>query len=293
MFTLPETRFDFIGDEYIYAEISREMSLESNFKALAITTELRRRNIPGIIDICPANASYLVRYEPEKITAYDLHEYLKDIDITKSHLSEMNLLTKMVEIPTWYDDPVTRECSHKFKNRHQHSDLSDFEFAMKVNNYKEKEAFIDAHSSTPYFITMTGYIPGISWCFPLGLSKEEIIQVPKYLSPRTETPTRAVGIGGAFTAVYPIDSPGSYQLIGMSAVPVFDTERRWEELQDIVLARPGDIWKFRPVDEAEFRKIQTEVESGTFTYHTRNVEFSPEEYLSKGKMYIRELMEGF
>jgi urea carboxylase len=291
--TLPETKFDVIGDEYIYAEISREMSIENNFKALAITNELRRRNIPGIIDICPANASYLVRYDPEKISSSDLHEYLKDIDINKSHLSEMNLLTKIVEIPTWYDDPITREYSTKFKNRHEHPDLSDFEFAMRVNDFKERNAFIEAHSSTPYFITMTGYIPGIAWCFPLGLSKEEIIQVPKYSSPRTETPSCAVGIGGAFTAVYPVDSPGSYQLIGMSAVPVFDTELRLEELRNIVLARPGDIWKFRPIDESEFAKIRSEVESGTFIYHTKHEVFSPEEYLAKGKKYIRELMEDF
>ncbi|MDQ6595637.1 carboxyltransferase domain-containing protein [Bacillus salipaludis] len=293
MFTLPETKFDFLGDEYIYAEISREMSLENNFKALAITDELRRRNIPGIIDICPANTSYLVRYDPEMITSTDLHDYLMDIDMNKSHLSEMNLLTKIVEIPTWYDDPLTREYSFKYKNRHQHPDLTDFEFAMRVNGFKERNAFIEAHSSIPYFITMTGYIPGIAWCFPLGLSKEEIIQVPKYSSPRTETPNRAVGIGGAFTAVYPVDSPGSYQLIGMSAVPVFDTGFRLEDLQNVVLARPGDIWKYRPIDEIEYRKIRSEVESGTFTYHIKEVVFSPEEYLTKGKMYIRELMEDF
>ncbi|WP_342626534.1 carboxyltransferase domain-containing protein [Brevibacillus massiliensis] len=87
MFTLPETRFDFGGDEYIYAEISRDMSEESNFKALAITNELRRRQIPGILDICPSNAYYLVRFDPEVISANDLLEYLKEINITKSNPS--------------------------------------------------------------------------------------------------------------------------------------------------------------------------------------------------------------
>lgn len=293
MFTLPETRFDFVGDEYIYAEISREMSLESNFKALAITDELRRRNIPGIMDICPANASYLVRYQPEVITAADLCDYLKDIDINKSDVSELNFQTKIIEIPTWYDDPFSRQISHKFHDRHQHPECSDFEFAMRVNGFKEKAAFIEAHSSVPYFITMIGYIPGTSWCFPLGLAKEESIQAPKYSSPRTETPNRAVGIGGAFTAVYPIDSPGSYQLIGRSAVPVFDAERRFKELRDVVLARPGDIWKFRSIDETEYDSITSEVERGTYIYHSKHVEFSPEHYLLNGKAYITELMEGF
>ncbi|USG63357.1 carboxyltransferase domain-containing protein [Brevibacillus ruminantium] len=69
MFMLPETRFDFGRDEYIFAEISRDMSEESNFKSLAITSKLRKRQIPGILDICPSNSSYLIRFDPKVITA--------------------------------------------------------------------------------------------------------------------------------------------------------------------------------------------------------------------------------
>ncbi|RNB87114.1 carboxyltransferase domain-containing protein [Brevibacillus fluminis] len=293
MFTLPETRFDFAGDEYIYAEISREMGLASNFKALAITNELRKRNIPGLIDICPANASYLVRFNPEIISSQDLLDYLIEIDITKSNVAELNLSTRIVEIPTWYDDPITRSYSERFASRHQHPGLSDFDFVMKCNGFTDKAAFIQAHSSTPYFITMVGYIPGTSWEFPLGTTNEEILQAPKYLSPRSKTPNRAIGLGGAFNAIYPVDSPGSYQLIGMSAVPVYDKERRYPELCDYVLAKPGDIWRHRPIDEAEYWQIVADVEKGTYTYRTRDVEFSPKEYLLRGKAYIALLMEGF
>lgn len=294
MFTLPETRFDFAGDEYIYAEISRDMSAESNFKALAITNELRRRNIPGIIEICPSNASYLVRFNPEIISAHDLLDYLKEIDITKSNPSELNLSVRIVEIPTWYDDPITREYSERFKSRHPVPDLSNFEFVMKINGFKDKQAFIDAHSSTPYLITMVGFTPGTAWQFPLGVSREEIIQTPKYLSPRTDTPSQAVGLGGAFTVVYPVSGPGSYQLIGMSAVPVYQREPRVEDLKDtFFLARPGDIWKYRPIDETEYNRIVTEVKQGTYRYHKKEIVFSVEEYFMKGKQYIQELMEVF
>lgn len=293
MFTLPETRFDLPGDEYIYAEISREMSIESNFKALAITNELRNRDIPGIIDICPANASYLIRFDPEIISAHDLLDYLKEVDITKSNLSELNLQIRIVEIPTWYDDPITREYSYRFTNRTQHPGISDFEFSMKVNGFTDKNAFIEAHSSIPYLISMVGFIPGTAWEFPLGLSREEILQAPKYLSPRTDTPNRAIGLGGAFTAIYPVDSPGSYQLIGISAVPVYDQEGKFAEMDNFVLARPGDIWVHRPISETQYNRIVSEVEKGTYRYHVKHVEFSPKEYLFKGNEYIKQLMEGF
>ncbi|MGG1658239.1 5-oxoprolinase subunit B family protein [Brevibacillus sp. NRS-1366] len=294
MFTLPETRFDFAGDEYIYAEISRDMSAESNLKALAITNELRKRNIPGIIEICPSNASYLVRFDPDMISADDLLDYLKQIDITKSNPSELNLQVRIIEIPTWYDDPITREYSERFKNRHPDPQCTNFEFVMKINGFKDGQAFIEAHSAMPHLVTMMGFTPGAAWEFQLGVPNEEIIQTPKYVSPRTDTPSQAVGLGGAFTLIYPVSGPGSYQLIGMSAVPIYDTEHRLEDLKDsLFLARPGDIWKHRPIDEQEYNKIVEQVKQGTYRFHTKNVEFSPEEYFRKGKQYIQQLMEVF
>lgn len=295
MFSLPETRFDCCSDEYIYAEISREMSAESNFKALAVTNELRNRNIPGILDICPSNASYLVRFDPEIISPFDLLEYLKEIDITKSNPSELNSRVRIVEIPTWYDDPITEELSYRFRDRNvDTSPISNFRLVMKLNGFDSKEAFIEAHSSPPYLISMMGFIPGTAWEFPLGLDRKDIIQTPKYASPRTFTAKQALSIGGAFTVIYPVDSPGSYQLIAMSAVPVYDNRGILEDLKaSPFLARPGDIWKFRPIKEQEYQKIAQEVEKGTYRYRMKYVDFSAEEYIVKNKTYIKQLMEGF
>ena len=295
MFTLPETRFDFGGDEYIYAEISRDMSEESNFKALAVTNELRKRNIPGVHDICPSNSSYIIRFDPEVISPVDLLEYLKEIDITKSNPSALNMQVRIVEIPIWYDDPLTQEYSRRFSERNiSHDARSDFELVMKLNRFSTKEEFIEAHSSSPYLITMMGFIPGTAWEYPLGLEKKQIIQTPKYSSPRTDTPSRAVGLGGAFTVIYPLHAPGSYQLIGMCAVPIFDQSQRLYDLRDtFFLARPGDIWKHRPVDELEYNEIVRQVKEGEYRYRIKNVDFSTEEYFANKKEYLTRLMEGF
>ncbi|WP_259455850.1 carboxyltransferase domain-containing protein [Bacillus sp. PK3_68] len=196
MFTIPETRFHFGGDEYIFAEISKDMRVESNFKAIAITKELWVRQIPGVIDIYPANASYLVHFNPDVISAYDLLDILKEIDILKSNSSELDLNIRIVEIPIWYDDPITQEYSRLFKDRHPEPSLTNFEFVMKVNGFQDKEAFIEAHTSVPHLITMMGFNPGAAWEFPLGIPQDEIIQTPKYISPRTDSPRQAVGLGG-------------------------------------------------------------------------------------------------
>lgn len=294
MFTVPETRFHFGGDEYILAEMSKEMSVESNFKALAITKEIRSRQIPGVVDICPANASYLVHFNPGIISAYDLLDYLKEIDILKSKPSELNLSIRIVDIPIWYDDPITQEYSRRFKDRHPEPELTNFEFVMKYNHFQDKQAFIEAHTSMPHLISMIGFNPGAAWEFPLGLPREQIIQTPKYNSPRTNTPKQAVGLGGPFTVIYPAAGPGSYQLVGMSAAPTFHTDKQLADFQDsFFLARPGDLWKHRSIDESEYNNIRHEVEQGTYKFYMKEVEFSPEEYFKREKQYIFDLMKEF
>ena len=64
---LPEARYTYGGDEFIFCEIAEAMSFGANFKALAICQELGRRNVDGIVEICPANASYLVRLDPDVV----------------------------------------------------------------------------------------------------------------------------------------------------------------------------------------------------------------------------------
>lgn len=293
MFTLPETHFNFGGEEYIYAEISRDMRVESNFKALAVTTELRKREIPGIMDIVSSNASYLVRYNPDVISARDLLDYLREVDLMKSDPKELNVSARIVEIPIWYDDPITAEYAARFKERHKSPDLSNFDYVRQWNGIESKEAFIEKHSGSPYLITMIGFLPGTAWHYPLGVQPDEMIQAPKYASPRTETPARSVGVGGSFNVIYPVNGPGSYQLIGMSAVPVADPNQHLPGLDSHFLGRPGDIWKYRPVNQTEYERIRSEVKDGRYHYRIKAVDLSPLEYAEKGNDYIVELMEGF
>lgn len=294
MLTFPETHFHFGGDEYIFAEISKDMRLESNFKAISITREVRNRQIPGVIDVYSANASYLVHFNPDIISVNDLLEILREIDIQKSSSSELNITVRIVDIPIWYDDPITREYSRAFKDRHPDPSLSNFEFVMKVNGFKDKEAFIEAHSSLPHVITMIGFNPGGAYEFPLGKAQDRIIQTPKYISSRTDSPRQAVSMGGAFTLIYPFSTWGGFQLIGMCPVPIYHKKGVLKDFKNsMFLARLGDLWKHRPINESEYQKISDEVEQGTYQFRKKTVSFSPQEYFQKGRSYINELMKGF
>src|SRR5215210_651777 len=77
---LPEARYSYGGDEYVFVELAEAMSLEVNFRAMAITNKLREENIPGVTDICLSNASYMVRIDPDELHPDDLISRLKEID---------------------------------------------------------------------------------------------------------------------------------------------------------------------------------------------------------------------
>ena len=77
---MSEIRYSFGGDEHIFAEIDEEMSLEAFFKGMAICTDLEKRRIAGISEICPSNASYLIRFDPDVIPPEKMLRTLQDIE---------------------------------------------------------------------------------------------------------------------------------------------------------------------------------------------------------------------
>lgn len=104
--------------------------------------------------------------------------------------------------------------------------------------------------------------------------------MPKYVRPRTFTPERAFGIGGAFSVIYPVEGAGGYQLYGISATPVLNVRQDHPDFDhSIVFPRAGDILRYRSIDRAEFDDTRAAVEDGSFRYRQHDVEFSPAAFL--------------
>jgi len=85
---------------------------------------------------------------------------------------------------------------------------------------------------------------------------------------------------------------GGYQMFGIAAAPIFDPAQSLADFKDfMVFFRPGDIVKFKPITEAEYRAIQTQVSDGTFRYRQAPVTFDLSKALADPERYNRELME--
>lgn len=289
---LPRARYDYGGDEFVFVELDEAMSLEANFKAMAITSALRADNVEGIIDICPSNASFLIRVDPERLHPAELVAHLQGLEESVEPLAaDKTLHTRIVDVPVLYNDPWTDETLWRFRDRHQDPEVSDLEYAARINGFDTVAQLIDALSGPPFLVTMIGFVPGLPFCYQM-VPRDRQVEVPKYVRPRTDTPERAFGYGGAFAVVYPVRGAGGYQLFGLAPAPVFDLTQSLADFHDsIVFPRPGDILRYRSIDQSEFDAVRAEVEQQTFRYRIREYEFSPSRFLADPDGVNADLLE--
>ncbi|SAL73934.1 5-oxoprolinase subunit B family protein [Caballeronia telluris] len=283
-------RYTFGGDEFIFVEISEDMSLDAFFRGTAITRELTRRNIPGVSEICPANASYQVRYDPDVIAPDTLLALLKDIEAQVGE-ADLDIATRIIEVPVLYNDPWTHETLMRFRERHQDPDSTDLEYAARINGMPDVDAFIAAHSGSPWFVSMVGFVAGLPFMFQM-VERERQLQVPKYLRPRTDTPKLTIGHGGCFGCIYSVRGAGGYQMFGVTPAPIFDPTQRLDYLRDfMVFFQPGDIVKFKPIDRDAYDEAVAAVDAGTFSLRVRPVTFSLADFRRDPDAYNRSLVE--
>lgn len=267
------TRISFGGDEHIFVELDEEMSLEACFRALALTRAVRESGIAGITEVCPANASFQVKFDPDVIAPDVLRARLEELEHAAEE-AEPVLNTRIIEVPVFYNDPWTHETLMRFRERHQAPDMTDLEYAAKINNYPSVEALIAAHEGSPWFVSMVGFVAGLPWLYQM-VERSKQIEVPKYLRPRTDTPKLTVGHGGCLCAIYSVRGAGGYQMFGITPMPIYDPQQQVSHLRDfMILFTPGDIVKFRGIDRAEYDAIQAEVEAGRYVPRIRPVTFS-------------------
>ncbi|MEO1681012.1 MAG: allophanate hydrolase subunit 1 [Pseudomonadota bacterium] len=267
-----KTRYSFGGDEHIFVEVDEEMSLDAFFKSLSMTNAVRDSQIKGVTEICPANASFQIKFDPDQISPDDMLAELKKLE-GAAESAEKRIPSRIIEIPVYYNDPWTHETLMRFRERHQDPSGTDLEYAARINGFDTAEAFITAHHSNPWFVSMVGFVSGLPFLYQL-VDRPRQLEVPKYLRPRTDTPKLTVGYGGCFSCIYSVRGAGGYQMFGITPMPIYDPEQKVSYLTDfMVLFNPGDIVKWAPIDREEHDAIAASVEAGTYRPKIVDVEF--------------------
>jgi KipI family sensor histidine kinase inhibitor len=224
------------GDSSLLVEFGHEISPEINRKISSTVQLMKEQHIEGIVDIIPTYCSLLVNYDPLVISYNDLKKRLEGL--VKVDVKSGEEKKTIVEIPVCYGG----EYGPDIANIAEHAGLTE-------------EEVIKIHSSKDYLIYMLGFLPGFTYLGGL----DERIHTPRLASPRIKIRAGSVGIGGSQTGIYPLDSPGGWQLMGMTPVKTYDPDREVP-----ILVEAGQYIRFIPIDEAEYLRIKELVDRGEY-----------------------------
>lgn len=224
------------GDSSVLIEFGQEISPKINARITALVHLMKAQHIEGVTDMIPAFASLLVNYDPRVISYSMLRERLEKL--LKLEVSEEASAARVFEIPVCYGG----EYGPDLQNIADHAGLTPQEV-------------IDIHCSKDYLIYMLGFLPGFSYLGGL----DERIHTPRLANPRIRIPAGSVGIGGSQTGIYPLDSPGGWQLLGLTPVKTYDPDREVP-----ILFEAGDYIRFVPVTQDQFLEIKEQVERGEY-----------------------------
>ena len=224
------------GDSPVLIEFGKEISPEINGQITALVHLMKEQHIEGVVDMIPAFCSLLINYDPRVISYGKIRRRLEKL--LKLEVRQEGGTRQVIQIPVCYGGQYGPD----LENIASHAGLSPQEV-------------IDIHCSRDYLIYMLGFLPGFSYLGGL----DERIHTPRLANPRIRIPAGSVGIGGSQTGIYPLDSPGGWQLLGMTPVKTYDPAR-----QSPILFEAGDYIRFVPVNEEMFRSIREQVEAGTY-----------------------------
>jgi inhibitor of KinA len=220
-------RFLLAGDRGLLVEFGASIEPKINQKVRQIFLSVEKAPIDGVTEIIPTYRSILIFYNP---SLSDPERLKKEILDRENSLDKWEIPPpETIEIPVFYGDNFG----------------PDLEFVAQHNNLTPEEV-IQIHISGTYLIYMLGFTPG----FPFLGGLSEKIFTPRLENPRQLVPAGSVGIANNQTGIYPIDSPGGWQLIGKTPIKLYDPTG-----SPPILLRAGNYLKFKQISRKKFLEI--------------------------------------
>lgn len=210
--------------------------IDSNGCVSRLDDVLTRANFPWLISLIPAYQSLLVTYDLVKIDHYAVAKILREtIDCFNIQPSKRNNeldLKPIIEVPVYYGN----------------SEYNDLTRVVYITGLSEQDV-IALHCEPVYQVFCLGFAPGFAY---LG-EVDNRISIPRLDSPRKSVPKGAVAIAERQTAIYPNQSPGGWNILGLCPLTMFSCQS-----DSPCRIQTGDQVKFVPIDYQQFRQLEKE-----------------------------------
>ncbi len=227
-----EPKILYAGDSAVIVEFGDSIDMKTNAKVQQLRRYIECAQLGGIVEMVPTYRSLAVYFDPVEVE--DVGPFFERLKIlaqkTKGEISEGGLT---IVIPVCYGG----EFGPDMGNVVNHTGLTE-------------EEIIRRHTAPDYYCYMLGFTPGFSY---LG-GMDETLATPRLKEPRKAIPAGSVGIAGKQTGIYPIESPGGWQLIGRTPLRLFDPEGEPPFLID------AGMWvRFQSIAKEEYDEIAAKV----------------------------------
>ena len=217
-----------LGDGALIIRLGNTIHPAVQRRIRELLSDLVRRRIPGIVEIVPAYTTVAIYYDILEWSFCNLKHELCELISHREEAPDVDL--RLVEIPVCYGGEFG----------------PDLEFVAQYNSLTPDDV-IEIHSSADYLVYMIGFAPG----FPYLGGMSDRIATPRRDSPRLKIPAGSVGIAGRQTGVYPIETPGGWQLIGRTPIELF-----CPKVDPPTLVHAGDKIRFKPIPQHEFAEMR-------------------------------------
>jgi inhibitor of KinA len=221
-----------LGDSAITIDFGNTIDDSINKEVMARFSQFQKNSLPGLIEMIPAYSSLTIYYDmlavKKKINNdTTVFEWMKEqlVERLKIPVQENIVIERIVRIPVCYEEEFA----------------PDLQQLAATKNITVDEA-IQIHTSSSYKVYMLGFLPGFAY---MGEVDEKIV-MPRKSQPENVA-AGSVGIAGKQTGIYPLTSPGGWQVIGRTPLKLFDAGR-----EDPVLLKAGDTVQFYSISKNEF-----------------------------------------
>jgi inhibitor of KinA len=225
-----------LGDSALIIEWEQEITLPVHAQVMQAFHYLQSLQLPYVTDLIPAYASLSVLYNAVQIREEAKRPafiWLKDL-LTNALQQTTTVTTsppRQLQIPVCYHPSLGIDITEMAKQKN-----------ITTND------IITLHSAGTYTVYMLGFLPG----FPYMGKVHTTLATPRLKQPRLQVAAGSVGIAGEQTGIYPLVSPGGWNIIGQTPIRLFDAA-----LDDPCYCRPGDQVQFVPISLEEFHQLST------------------------------------